>query len=341
MGMMKQVRFAVLGLGRLGYIHAKKLALNNDVQLAHVVDALEGRAEQVAGELHVAKWSADPSEVFNDPSIDAVIIATPTGTHAEMIKSAAKSGKHIFVEKPVTRTLEEADEVISIVQEHRVHCMVGFMRRFDPAFVDAKKRIESGEIGKPLLFKGITRDNPIGKYPISPAVEFIKHSGGIFVDLAIHDYDMARFLMGSEVTSVSARGGIYLHPFIEEYQDADQANTYLQFASGAAGDIESSRNSPYGFDLRCEIIGTEGAIQIGAFRNHDLTLLTSKGNQDMIPIFPDRLLDFYSLEMAHFIACIKNNERPSCTEIDGKAALEIAIAATESYRTGREVKLNR
>lgn len=118
----------------------KKLALNNDVQLAHVADTLEGRAEQVAGELHVAKWSADPSEVFNDPSIDAVIIATPTGTHAEMIKSAAKSGKHIFVEKPVTRTLEEADEVISIVQEHRVHCMVGFMRRFDPAFVDAKKK---------------------------------------------------------------------------------------------------------------------------------------------------------------------------------------------------------
>jgi scyllo-inositol 2-dehydrogenase (NAD+) len=336
---MNKVRIAVLGLGRLGYIHAKKLASNNDVQLICVVDALEERAEKVARELNAAKWSIDPSDVFDDPDIDAVIIATPTGTHAELIKSAARSGKHIFVEKPVTRTLEEADEVIRVIQEYRVYCMVGFMRRFDPAFADAKKRIESGEIGKPLLFKGITRDNPIGKYSISAPVEFIKHSGGIFLDLAIHDYDMARFLIGSEVTSVAAKGGVLLHPFIEEYQDADQASTYLQFASGAAGDIESSRNSPYGFDLRCEIIGTEGAIQIGAFRNHDLTILTSKGNQDIIPIFPDRLLDFYALEMAHFIKCLKNNERPSCTEIDGKAALEIAISATESFRTGREVKL--
>jgi scyllo-inositol 2-dehydrogenase (NAD+) len=340
--MANKIRCAVLGLGRLGTIHAENLANHiKGVQLVSVIDPFDGRAEQVAKELGVERWAKNPNDAFEDPDIDAVIIATPTNTHAEMVKLAAQNKKHIFIEKPITQTLDEATDVIQMIKENNVLCQVGFMRRFHPAYVEAKKRIEAGEIGKPIYFKGFTRDNPPGKYPISPPIEFIKHSGGIFLDLAIHDYDIARYLMGAEVTSVLATGSVVLHSFMEKYNDVDQAITYLQFDSGASGDIESSRNSPYGFDIGCEVIGTEGAIQIPTLRKQDVTILNVTGKHEMGPIFPPSLLECFQLELNHFIDSIIKKQRSFCTEWDGKAALEIAVAATQSYRESRPVKLTR
>ncbi len=333
--MPNEIRCAVFGLGRLGYWHAENLARRvNGAKLVAVADPLEGRAKQVAQALDVPKWFENPDEVFRDPEIDAVAIVTPTSTHADMIKKAAAHSKHIFVEKPITQTLEEADEVIEVIQDHNVICQVGFMRRFDPNYVEAKRRIEAGDIGKPIYFKGITRDGN------TPPPDFIKNSGGLYLDFSIHDYDTARFLLGAEVISVTALGSVVENDYVAEFNDVDQALTYLTFDSGAAADIEASRNAKYGYDIRAEVIGTEGAIQIGSMQHHDIKILKNNGStHDVFPDFPSQFKDAYLNEMTVFIECLRNNEKPAVDEIDGKIALEIAVSATKSYQTGSKVLL--
>jgi scyllo-inositol 2-dehydrogenase (NAD+) len=329
----EQVRCAVLGLGRLGYWHAENLASRvKGAKLVCVVDPFENQAGKVARELNIEKSTKDHNEVFEDPTIDAVIIATPTSTHAEMIEKAAKSKKHLFIEKPLTNDLEEANRVIQIIKENSVFCQVGFMRRFDKAYMEAHKRIQAGDIGTPLYFKGVSRD------PGSPPAEFIKNSGGIFLDMSIHDYDIARYLLHAEVTSVSAHGNILFHSFMKTYHDVDQAITYLTFNSGAAADIEASRNAFYGYDIRGEVIGSEGSIRIGSLRHHDIQILTKNGStHDIVPAFPERFKDAYFEEMDHFIDCLRNNKKPSVSEIDGKIALEIALSAKQSHETDKKI----
>lgn len=333
--MSNKIRCAVLGLGRLGYWHAENLSQRvQDAELAAVVDPMPGRAEQVARELGVPAWYQNPNEVFQNPDIDAVAIVTPTTTHAEMIKQAAASGKHIFTEKPITQTVQEADEVLAVIQHHRVFCQVGFMRRFDPAYVEAKRRIDAGDIGEPIYFKGITRDGN------TPPPNFIQNSGGLYLDFSIHDYDTARFFLGAEVTAVTALGSVVKNHYVAEFNDVDQALTYLTFDSGAAADIEASRNATYGYDIRAEIIGTEGAIQVGSMQHHDIKILTNKGcTHDLYPDFPSQFFDAYLLEMVAFIESVRHKQKPQVDEIDGKKALEIAVAATQSYRTGTTVQL--
>ncbi|MFC7395461.1 Gfo/Idh/MocA family oxidoreductase [Scopulibacillus cellulosilyticus] len=330
--MLKETRVATLGLGRLGYYHTKNLHEKvRGAKLVSVVDPFGDQAEKVAAELGVESWSKDPDDVFQDPNIDAVVIVTPTSTHGEMIKKAAKHGKHFFVEKPLTQSLEEADEVIQVINENNVICQVGFMRRFDPAYYDAKKRIEAGDIGKPVYFKGITRDFTC------PPEEFIKNSGGIFLDCSIHDYDIARYLMGAEITSVSAHGTVVRHPFMSKYNDVDQGMTYIEFDSGAAGDVEASRNSRHGYDIRAEIIGTEGSLFVGTFGNKNTTLLNAKGsNYEIIPDFQTRFDDAYLLELEEFIKCVQENKEPRVTALDSKINMKIALAATKSFLNGGE-----
>lgn len=335
--MSKNVNIASLGLGRLGHYHATNLAEKvKGANLTVVADPIAERAKEVATELGVAKWAENPDDIFEDPEIDAVVIVTPTSTHGEMIKKAAKNGKHIFVEKPLTDTLVEADEVMQVIQENGVFCQVGFMRRFDPAYHDAKQRIDAGEIGEPIYFKGITRDQG------TPPAEFIKHSGGIFMDCSIHDYDIARYLMGSEITSVSGQGKILLNPFMEEFNDVDQAISYVEFENGAIGDIEASRNSPYGHDIRTEIIGTKGSIFIGALRNQNVTVMNSEGsNHEIVPDFQTRFDEAYRLELEKFIECVQENKVPRVTDVDSKINMEIANAATQSFlNSGEKTKIN-
>ncbi|GKV65859.1 MULTISPECIES: Gfo/Idh/MocA family oxidoreductase [unclassified Sporosarcina] len=335
--MKGNVKVAVLGLGRLGYWHAQNIATKiQGAEVVQVVDPLEGRAEQVAKELGISKWSTDVNSPFTNDEIDAVVIVTPTDVHAEMIKKAAENGKHIFVEKPLTSNLLEADGVIQSIEEHQVLCQVGFMRRFDPAYVEAKKRIKAGDIGKPLYFKAASRDGNV------PPEQFIKHSGGIFLDVAIHDYDIARFLMEDEVHSILSTGNILneSNQFMEKYQDVDQGLSTIRFKSGAAADIETMRIAPYGYDIRGEVIGTEGAIQIGSMRTNDIRILrANQTSYDLVQDFPTRFQEAYLLEMIHFIQCIQTGEQPKCNALDGKKALEIATAATRSFRNGETVLL--
>jgi scyllo-inositol 2-dehydrogenase (NAD+) len=333
--MKESIRIAVLGLGRLGYWHAENLAQKiKGAELVAVADPMPGRAEEVARKIGVLKWTENPDEIIEDPNIDAIVIVTPTSTHYEMIRKAASTGKHIFTEKPITETLEQANEIIEVIKRNNVFCQVGFMRRFDPAYAEAKRRIEAGDIGKPLYFKGLSRDGN------TPPPEFIQNSGGLYLDFSIHEYDTARFFLGAEVKEVSAHGSVVQHQYVAEHGDVDQALTYLTFDSGAAADIEASRNAHYGYDVRAEIIGTEGAIQLGSMRNHDMYLLKNQGRtHDILTDFASQFSDAYLLEMVSFIEQLRKEESPLVNEIDGKIALEIAIAATESYQTGKKVSL--
>jgi scyllo-inositol 2-dehydrogenase (NAD+) len=333
--MMEEIRCAAIGLGRLGYWHAENIHTKvKSAKLVKVASSRAETAEKVARELGVEGWTTNPDDIFTDPNIDAVIISTPTDTHAQYVKMAIQHGKHIFVEKPIAKSVEDARELVRLVAESGITCQVGFMRRFDPAYAEAKKRIDAGDIGRPIYFKAVSRD------PASPPESFIKHSGGIFVDLAVHDFDIARYLMGSEVRSVRSMGSVQLHSFMNDFHDVDQALTYLNFESGATGDVESSRNAGYGYDIRGEVVGTEGTLQISSLQHHDLRILNKKGSShDIIPEFATKFKDAFLLEMIHFIDCLRNGRKPSCTEIDGLRALQIAEAATNAYHSNVEINL--
>lgn len=333
--MLENINTAVIGLGRLGYWHAQNLASKvNGATLKYVVDPLPGKAERVARELKVENWSENIEEVLQSQSIDAVVIVTPTNTHAELIMKAADYGKHIFVEKPLTKYVHEAETVINHLNEKKVFCQVGFMRRFDPAYTEAKQRIASGDIGTPMFFKGTSRDGNI------PPVDFIKNSGGIFVDLAIHEYDIARYLMNSEISDVQAVGSVLRYEYMRELNDLDYATTFINFESGASGDVETSWISPYGYDIRGEVVGSEGAIQIGSMQHHQIQLLNNRGNTyDIIPDFPTKFENAYLLEMEHFIESLGKQKAPRCSALDGKVALEVSTLATESYQRGEKMKL--
>ncbi|MBS4208871.1 inositol 2-dehydrogenase [Bacillus sp. FJAT-50079] len=333
--MNKKVRCAVFGVGRLGFVHATNAATRiPNAEVVTIVASRKESAEKAARELGVKNWTDNPQDVFNDTSIDAVIIVSPTTTHAELIIQAARSKKHIFVDKPLTETVEQADEVIKEIAENNVYCQVGFMRRFDPAYAEAKKRIMQGDIGKPLYYKGISRD------PGSPPEDFIKYSGGIFIDMCIHEFDIARFLIGDEVKSVQAFGEVQVHPFMKKYGDVDQSMTFLTFKNGAAADVEGSRNSSFGYDIRGEVVGTEGAIQIGSLQYHNNIILTkNKSYHDNVPSFPIRFQDSFLLELEDFIDCIQKGRRPLVDEHDGKASLEVAVAADRSFKKNEVVFL--
>lgn len=331
--MKEKVICAVIGSGRLGLVHANNLVQNiPDAEVKYIVTSRQETAKKAAEELGIANWTNKIEDVLEDESIDAVIIGTPTNTHAELILKAAQYKKHVFVDKPITRTADEADAVITSVKENQIICQVGFMRRFDPGYANAKRSIERGDIGEPIHYRGISRD------PGSPPESYIKTSGGIFLDLCIHEYDMARYLIASEVTSIQTHGEVLVHPFMKKYGDVDQSLSYLRFESGATADVEGSRNSTYGYDVRAEVIGTEGMIQIGSMQQDD-NIIFSKGTSyfQNIPSFPAYFKEAFVKELEHFIVCVKENKQPLINERDGKIALQIAEAAQQSFEEDKKI----
>lgn len=332
--MKRKIRTAVIGLGRLGYWHAINISKMTSAELVSICSLTEARVRRIAEELEVPQYTSNPEDIFKDDSIEAVVIATSTESHYQLLKEAIKARKAIFVEKPLTLNLDEAREITELIKENNVFCQVGFMRRFDPAYSEAKNRISAGDIGEPIYFRGISRD------PDAPHESFVKTSGGIFVDVAIHEFDIARYLMNAEITAVHAHGKILKNPFMEKYQDIDQSLTYLEFSSGAIGDIEASRNAFYGYDIRAEIVGTEGTILIGNHHHHAVHILTQNGkSHDIMPDFPSRFKEAYELELLSFIDSIRNGNEASVTAEDGLKALEVSLAAKESFQNGVEVKL--
>lgn len=336
--MSAQLKIGVIGFGRMGQLYARTLAASIDkAQLYAVVEPDEQLRMALTGTFSVPHVFADAYELIALSELDAVVIATPTSTHAELVIAAARSGKAVFCEKPLALTLERTHAVLEAVAQAHVPLQVGFMRRFDAAYQRAKIFINEGKIGRPITFKSIGRDPfcPRPQYA-SPAL-----SGGLIIDMAIHDFDLARWLMDSEVERVSAEGSLLVCEQLEQVGDIDNAVVNMRFANGALGNVEVSRNAFYGYDIRTEVLGSEGAVTIGVHQHTPVVLLTREGAQhDTVPYLMERFGDAYRAQIQSFVNCLHDGLSPSVGGSDALAALEIGIAATQAYKMNRIVTID-
>jgi inositol 2-dehydrogenase len=331
------IRMGLIGAGRMGKVFAHTLAFNvAEVDLVAIADSDPASAAVAAG-FGVDCHYADYQELLGRADIQAVVIATPTSTHAQVIQDAASAGKHIFSEKPLAMTLEMCDEAIAAVRQAGVKLQLGFMRRFDAAYALAKKKIDEGAIGQPVVFHAISRDK--GR----TSLEFARreNSGGMIMDMGVHDFDLARWLMGSEVVRVQTEGDCLVYPELKEVGDIDNALINLRFANNAVGNIDLSRNAIFGYDIRTEVLGSEGALQIGTLQQTATLTLTSQGiSHDTIPGFMERFGDAYAAEIRGFVASVLEDREPSVTGEDARKATAIGMAATRSLDEARPVMLS-
>ena len=335
--MPDRCKLAVIGLGRMGSLYVQTVATRvPSAELYAVADPDPGLRARVGADLGVPHAVADADQVFALPELEAVVIATPTNTHGPLVMAAAAAGKAIFCEKPLALSLEETDVILDAVERAGVPLQIGFMRRFDAAYRRAKALIDEGRIGRPVTFKSVQRD------PFCPRVEFADpaRSGGLIVDMGIHDCDLARWLMADEVEQVSAEGALLVCHELAAVGDIDNAVINLRFSGGALGNIELSRNAFYGYDIRTEVLGSEGAVTIGAYQQTPVLLLTRAGAQhDVIPYLMERFGDAYRAQIQEFVACVRQGRPPAVGGADARAAFAIASAATRAARTGRPVAL--
>ncbi|HEX2036608.1 MAG TPA: Gfo/Idh/MocA family oxidoreductase [Chloroflexota bacterium] len=326
---MARLPVALLGAGRLGAGHARILAALPEAQLVAVADPRpEGRQ---LGERYGARTIADPLEAIGDAAVRAVVIATPTSSHAPLIEAAARAGKAIFCEKPVALDVASTARALAAVRAGGVQLQLGFQRRFDAGFAEARRRIAAGEIGKIQLLHAVSCD------PYPPSREYILGCGGQFVDMAIHDIDMARFLTASEISSVSASGAA-LGPQAEDFRAAHDWDTTvltLRFASGALGTIVNSRQAGYGYDIHTAVLGDSGGLKVGYERHTPITRYDQGGaHHDYVPYFPERFAQAYAAELETFVEAVRWGRDVSPTGDDGLLALQVALAATASARAG-------
>ena len=336
--MSARLKIGLIGFGRMGQLYARTLAAQTTgVQLSAVAESDQRLLATLEQEFSVPHVFTDAHELITLAELEAVVIATPTRTHAELVITAAQAGKAIFCEKPLALTLEETHTVLDTVAHAHVPLQVGFMRRFDSAYQRAKTFIAEGKIGRPVTFKSIGRD------PFCPRKEYADpaQSGGLIIDMAIHDFDLARWLMGSEVERVSAEGTLLVCEQIREVGDIDNAVINMRFTNGALGNVEVSRNAFYGYDIRTEVLGSDGAVTIGAHQYTPVVLLTGSGAQhDVMPYLMERFGEAYRAQMQHFADCLRSGQHPSVSGTDALAALEIGVAATRAYQTGQPVMLS-
>lgn len=326
----------IIGLGRMGQIYARHLAQYAKAKIVSISDVVEERAQTLAAELGVESWSTDYRKVLENRDIKAVFVLSPTSTHCEIVTAAAGAGKAIFCEKPIALTLQDTDRMIAAIEKNNVMFQAGFMRRFDSGYVAAKAQIDAGVIGKPVTFKSIGRD------PFCPDLEYARPSvsGGLILDMAIHDFDLGRWLMADEVKRVYTEGGTLAFPQLNTVGDIDNAVVNLLFEKGALGNVEVSRNALYGYDIRTEVLGTEGGLNIGYYRQTPLLVLTAKGiNYDMVPYIIQRFGDAYLAQTKDFVERVLNDQEPAVDARDARAALLIGLAATQSYQQARPVAL--
>jgi inositol 2-dehydrogenase len=334
--MIKKLGLGVIGLGRLGSSYAKYL--NGRIEGARLVavsDVNEEALTSLAAELGVAKKYSHYQDLIADAEVEGVVIVSPTSTHQEIVAAAAKQGKAIFCEKPLSISLAAAQEMQRIVEETGIFFHMGFMRRFDKGYLAAKHKIEQGEIGTPVVFKSSSRD------PFRPSLEYLDpaHSGGLFVDCGIHDLDLGRWYMG-DIASVYSIGGTLAYPEMKAIGDIDNAITSIYFSSGALGTIDLSRNGVYGYDIRTEILGTEGTLKIGYLRETPILMMNKKGiTHDTVPYFTERFEQAYISQLQDFVENVREQKPPSVTCADGVAALQASAAATLSFKENRPVEL--
>lgn len=328
---MKTLNMAMIGAGRMGLAHARVLSGLAECRVVRVVDTLAQNAERVAAELG-AKASTHLEDAFQ-PDVDAVIVTTPTPTHADVVEAAARAGKAIFVEKPIAEGLEAGRRVVEAVERTGVPCQVGFQRRYDPAYVRAKEMIERGELGR---LEGIRL---VGRDPYLPKLDFLKTSGGLLVDMGIHDLDSARFLVG-EVAEVYAIGGALVEPELKQYGLFDTAVATLRFESGAVGTLEVALRTAYGYDIRCEVLGERGRLHIEQDRKPNLTLYDEKGGHfDRPRNFEERFAEAYAAEMVAFARNLHTGKPLYPSVREAWYSLRLAKAAQHALETGQVVKV--
>jgi myo-inositol 2-dehydrogenase/D-chiro-inositol 1-dehydrogenase len=332
----KLLRVGLIGAGRIGQVHASTIAYRvASAQLVAVTDPMPGAAQALAAKFGVPATRADHRAMIADPDIDAVLICTPTDTHAEIIIAAAQAGKQIFCEKPLALNLRDTDAAIQAAERAGVKLQVGFNRRFDANFARVRKAVVSGEIGQPQIVHIISRD------PAPPPITYIKSSGGIFLDMTIHDWDIARFLIGSEIDELYVQGGVMVDPAIGEAGDIDTHVTLLRFANGVIGTIDNSRKAVYGYDQRVELFGSAGAIQTDNNYPNNTVLSTAESVHRDLPLnfFMQRYVDAFAAEIEAFVEAVAGDTPVPVSGYDGRMALAVGLAAHKSYAERRPVKV--
>lgn len=327
------LRFAILGAGRIGQAHARAISATPGATFVALYEPLEAAAKDMAARYGCALRSTD--EIAAAEDIDAVAICTPTDTHADLIEQFARAGKAIFCEKPVDLSSERVKQALKTVEETGATLMVGFNRRFDPDFMAVKAAIDSGAIGEVEMVQITSRD------PGAPPVSYIKVSGGIFRDMTIHDFDMARWLLGEEPVTVMAQGSNLVDPAIKEAGDWDSVNVILKTASGKQCVISNSRRATYGYDQRIEVHGSKGMAQAANRHESTAEIASAEGyaRPPLLNFFMDRYAVAYANEIAAFVAAVTEGGPTPTTGLDGLKALELADAAVTSAQTGQAVTL--
>ena len=332
---MKKVNIAIFGVGRIGKIHLKNLLRFPGVSVVAVADT-HYPAEEFKKEFKDVFFSSNPDEVLAMPEVEAVLICTPTSSHAPMIELSLKSGKHIFCEKPVDLSLERTKALVDMANQSNVKLMLGFNRRFDPDFLQARRSIEAGRIGDIQIIKITSRD------PGLPPLDYIKNSGGLFMDMAIHDFDMARYMMGKEVKEVYSRGLVLVDKQVGEVGDVDTALTTLIFEDDTYAVIDNSRKAIYGYDQRLEVFGNKGMIQVDNNQHNRNVISDADGIHHSLPLdfFMDRYAASYLNEIQFFVDALSKNEPIPVGGNDGLKATIIAVAAKKSVLEGRPVAIS-
>jgi myo-inositol 2-dehydrogenase/D-chiro-inositol 1-dehydrogenase len=334
--MSRKINVGVIGAGRIGKLHAEHLAYRvPDANIIAIADIRLEAAERCAADFQIPSAVQDHREIMENPDIEAVIICSSTDTHAQMIEEAAADGKHIFCEKPIDFDLARIDRALEAVDKARVKLQMGFNRRFDPNFKRVHEMVAAGKIGTPHILRITSRD------PEPPPIEYVKVSGGIFLDMTIHDFDMARYLIGSEVNEIYAAGGVMVDPEIGKAGDIDTAVITLHFANGVIGTIDNSRKAVYGYDQRVEVFGSEGMVAVSNKTPDTAVYSNVEGVHSSLPLFffVERYTDSYITEMQAFIECIQQDKTPPVTGMDGRIPVVMGYAAQKSYEENRPVKL--
>jgi scyllo-inositol 2-dehydrogenase (NAD+) len=326
---MRKLRVGVLGVGEMGKRHAENLRrLVPEAQLIAIADASPERARQVASELEIENWYSGLEGMLERKDLDAVLIATPDKFHAQAVAMAARAGKDVLCEKPLALNLADADAALDAVSKAGRRLQVGFMRRYDPAYAAASRRIEAGDIGTPVIFKSVGRDKegaPLAAYESSV-------NGMIFYTNTIHDFDLARWLMRDEVVGVHAYTTSAIRPEVAKYGDVVASVVNLTYGQGAIGNIESYAQAVYGYDVRTEIVGSKGSILVGSLQQTPAVFLTARGADcNLADHFLTRFADAYLAEIRDFVHNMLNDRAPQVTGEDGLKALAIAVAAEKSY----------
>jgi len=329
-----RLAIGLIGVGRLGRVYARDLAGRiAETRLVAVADPVGTLAQEVAAEFDVPRHYTDPQALIDDAAVEAIVIVSPTDTHRQLVIAAAQRGKPTFCEKPPALSLDEIAAMKEAIAKSGIFFQMGFMRRFDSGYAAAKKHIEGGRIGTPLVFKSTSRD------PFRPSLEYAnpRSSGGMLIDMGIHDFDLARWFMG-DVKTVATIGATIAYPELMTVGDIDNAVASLTFTSGKIGVVDLSRSGIYGYDIATEILGLEGTLKIGYLRETPVMVLTKNSvAHDTVPYFMERFRDAYTTQLQNFAQNVLQDRPAPITIDDGLEALRIGVAATRAHETQKPV----